>query len=638
MRRLFPFFLLIASLSGLRAQVACFNLVPASDTIICLGSSISVSSCVVCSPICPSIRYDWGDGSVNGLTNHTYSSTGTFKVTQYLNSTTVTDPNDTTSRYVRVVSNATQPQFTVGTCVGLLARVTITDTNYERFVIDWGDASGTTIVLATDPPATHVYPNNTPRTINVTGEFLNVACTNNATANITPFAALTTPQLIELEVLTRSTTNGQIELDFQAAAPFTHRIDHRVTPAAFAPLDTVTTAVTPLTYAHAGLNTQSAVNCYRVAQIDACSNEVLSPEICTIDITTATALDLQNQLGWNGYLGPSLNQYILEKNSATLTTTAGTTYLDNPVRCGETNQYQLIAELSLPSPVRSISAPRSLTTISSTIPGDIAQPHVTITSGRADLTWTTSPVAAQFYTVWRSTGGGYGTIGTTPYGDTTFTDASFDAGSGSACYKVTYTDSCGNVSGLAAALPACPVFLSGSVAVASADRILDWSNYATYPSGLLHYELEWLDETGGIFLTQNMGVGTSYLDNMSFSNQQVIRYRIRSIATGAEPDSYSNIVRLRQQQKLLIPNAFTPNGDGLNDVFLPEGLFIEGYELLIFNRWGQQLFTSSDILEGWDGTFSGNPSPPGVYTYRIDATDQSGFNFIEQGTFTLLRK
>ena len=74
---------------------------------------------------------------------------------------------------------------------------------------------------------------------------------------------------------------------------------------------------------------------------------------------------------------------------------------------------------------------------------------------------------------------------------------------------------------------------------------------------------------------------------------------------------------------LWIPNSFTPNGDGLNDIFKPETLAeIEEYTMLIFNRWGQQIFESNDINKAWDGKYKGRIVESGVYTYRIEATDK----------------
>ncbi|MBK9356594.1 MAG: gliding motility-associated C-terminal domain-containing protein [Bacteroidales bacterium] len=71
--------------------------------------------------------------------------------------------------------------------------------------------------------------------------------------------------------------------------------------------------------------------------------------------------------------------------------------------------------------------------------------------------------------------------------------------------------------------------------------------------------------------------------------------------------------------ELLIPNAFTPNGDNLNDSFIPyfNGFEPSLYNMSIYSKWGQLLFTSSDAGKGWDGTIEGVPAPPGVYVYVI---------------------
>ncbi len=70
-----------------------------------------------------------------------------------------------------------------------------------------------------------------------------------------------------------------------------------------------------------------------------------------------------------------------------------------------------------------------------------------------------------------------------------------------------------------------------------------------------------------------------------------------------------------------VPNAFTPNGDGLNDVFYPiitEGLDVLDYQLRIFNRWGELIFVSSEYQLGWDGTYKGAICQDGIYTWNIE--------------------
>ena len=89
-----------------------------------------------------------------------------------------------------------------------------------------------------------------------------------------------------------------------------------------------------------------------------------------------------------------------------------------------------------------------------------------------------------------------------------------------------------------------------------------------------------------------------------------------------------------------MPNAFTPNNDGLNDVFkaVPKYDYVSKYQLTIYNRWGQQIFECNDIDCGWDGTYQGDASPNGVYIYRIvyEEISQPGQSKTVEGTVVLV--
>jgi gliding motility-associated-like protein len=90
---------------------------------------------------------------------------------------------------------------------------------------------------------------------------------------------------------------------------------------------------------------------------------------------------------------------------------------------------------------------------------------------------------------------------------------------------------------------------------------------------------------------------------------------------------------------LYIPNVFTPNNDGYNDVFAPEGIDVISYQLNIFSRWGQLVFSSTDINSGWDGTIRGKQAIDDVYIYQL--TYQGYQNkilktFTKSGNFTLV--
>jgi len=87
--------------------------------------------------------------------------------------------------------------------------------------------------------------------------------------------------------------------------------------------------------------------------------------------------------------------------------------------------------------------------------------------------------------------------------------------------------------------------------------------------------------------------------------------------------------------RIFLPNAFTPDGDGKNDIFKAEGQFVESFELMIFNRWGKMIFATTDLTHGWNGEgsdedYSGEAN---LYTYKYRAEDS--FGRVDEGTGTV---
>ena len=90
--------------------------------------------------------------------------------------------------------------------------------------------------------------------------------------------------------------------------------------------------------------------------------------------------------------------------------------------------------------------------------------------------------------------------------------------------------------------------------------------------------------------------------------------------------------------KVPIPNTFTPNGDGLNDIFFISNPFTleELLSFEIFDRWGNQMFSTMGKTEGWDGSYQGQPVEPGPYLYRIRYNCQ-GSEQEKSGSVLLIR-
>ena len=92
---------------------------------------------------------------------------------------------------------------------------------------------------------------------------------------------------------------------------------------------------------------------------------------------------------------------------------------------------------------------------------------------------------------------------------------------------------------------------------------------------------------------------------------------------------------------IFVPNAFTPNGDGRNDIFYGYGTNLIEYQLVIFDRWGLRVFDTNDIHQGWDGTYRGADAPNDVYVwkvyYRAEEVQGTEKNHEKVGTVTLVR-
>jgi gliding motility-associated-like protein len=116
-------------------------------------------------------------------------------------------------------------------------------------------------------------------------------------------------------------------------------------------------------------------------------------------------------------------------------------------------------------------------------------------------------------------------------------------------------------------------------------------------------------------------------------------YRIRLILQneGGCTDSAALDICMRDTVLVYIPNAFSPNGNNKNEVFLPVLNGAREYRLRIYNLWGEKLFETSDPRLGWDGTFNGKPCPGGVYVYVLEFKGRKTYPKMERGWVSLLR-
>lgn len=160
-----------------------------------------------------------------------------------------------------------------------------------------------------------------------------------------------------------------------------------------------------------------------------------------------------------------------------------------------------------------------------------------------------------------------------------------------------------------------------------------------------YYKLDFEDiSSDGDYVKWQFGeLATSAEQNPSFTFPDTGTYIILQKVFNNEGcfDTAMVEIVLRPENFVYIPDAFTPNNDLLNDEFRVVGLFrgMQSFKMLIYNRYGEEIFESNDPLNGWNGLKknSGIPAPPDVYIYLVEYVDVAGEKILKKGNISLLR-
>jgi gliding motility-associated-like protein len=132
------------------------------------------------------------------------------------------------------------------------------------------------------------------------------------------------------------------------------------------------------------------------------------------------------------------------------------------------------------------------------------------------------------------------------------------------------------------------------------------------------------------------GLSDRYVSDPIATPEVSTRYWVRGVTENGCYAGDSITIYVSEESLVQIPNAFAPGGS--NKVFK---VILEGTanvnHFRIFNRWGNLLFETKDINEGWDGTYNGTPQPFGVYIYELEAVSGTGKIIRKHGNLTLLR-
>lgn len=135
-----------------------------------------------------------------------------------------------------------------------------------------------------------------------------------------------------------------------------------------------------------------------------------------------------------------------------------------------------------------------------------------------------------------------------------------------------------------------------------------------------------------------LGLSDPYIADPLASPQRDMWYYLKTFTSNGCYGVDSVQVRYAKGPALYVPNAFSPNGDGINDVFRPVPVGIRRFHFFrVFDRWGRLVFSSRDPNAGWNGYVRGVPADLGTYVWEVEGTDLNGRLQDEKGSVVLLR-
>ncbi len=533
--------------------------------------------------------------------------------------------------------------FTIKSCSGRQVTVDIkldANTNqYDNYVIRWDDGaveSKTRAQLAASPPV-HTYNASGQNSYNVTvyGAYTGPgACEGQRrTVNTGSLTNAATPPIINQ---LRTTGENTITIGYQAGNGITAQLYQKDANGIYVATGQNGNGSSPFVV---NTNTKQ-VQCFQVAAQDACNSPgVRSSEVCSI-VLDVKAINKQNDLSWTAYQGTvtptqSFRFYRINRNGSpsggTITNRTTSTYADaDKIECGTPYCYTVEATVG---PTVITSGATCVTGINSEVPGDFRNVTVSVESGQPRLVMslpTSGTTVSYTLQISRSDKGGpFQSVGSVTNRNT-FIDNTATVSGGSYCYQVTYQNNCGLTS--APSKPVCTVYLSSKSA-----NSVDWT--AEWPfltGGVQSYVVEVIDSLNGTRREIPVGGNTRYEPDPNDPNLQSQKYRIIAVSGGGQ-QSYSNFFTFRREARILVPDAFTPNGDGMNDTFVVKGIFVDQFRINIYDRWGGVVFTSTDKSNSWDGTIDGQRALAGQYMYRIEINDLTKQQTVRTGAVLLVR-
>jgi gliding motility-associated-like protein len=584
--------------------------------------------------------YDFGDGrSFQGDdSTKEYPDPGKYKIYQKVASGTGASPIPYVVE-IEVIESR-KPIYKIEACQFWGVKVTVDDDISDTYIVNFGDGTSATLNAFGFVNHTYLDHSATQRTVTIDP----VDCGENVTQTISLINDLERPDIKKVTVTNQHATTGQVKINFLSEDNHSYYIQQRVSGGTYSNIDTIHIVNGgPDSVLINNLNTANNQYCFQLISFDGCGNSRTSKEICSINITSIIPDGLNDEidLAWTQTQSGTL--YYLYRNSIKpeISATTGASYSDDDVNCNVNYCYHIEAKLverDLPglNELESISAPQCA--IAKTITSPLAIPIInsSIEGNNVHLLWFPPAGVVENYIINRSVNSS-----TAPFplyenynGLLPYIDDNVSIPGNHYCYSISYKDQCGNLS-QASSATTCPIVLN--VTLDNIDNTINQLSWTPYVGdNASGYQIDILDENNNVIESIQPVLSTTYTHNTSGLNVQLVRYIIRPIGTSVS-NLKSNVVEIKYEGFIYLPNAFTPDGDGTNEIFMAKGKFIKDFKMTIFNRWGEVVYSGTDINEGWNGLYQNTPALTGVYAFLIEGQDLWNKNITKRGSVTLIR-
>jgi gliding motility-associated-like protein len=583
-------------------------------------------------------NFDYNGNGLPAITPNrifTYTKPGTYRILQV---GSVTAGPLGTCREV-IVRDNTPPKATYTSCLGGKIKLTFADDSitrqYDQIAVEWGDGSPVTYLdkggsLEID----HTYFGSGTRPVRYRGLY---------TTNTSSCSGSTSNQLnvvvngTNLDAVTISKVearaDGSVGLTYRGIEGVESEVLVKTGAGAYAPVNVKSSKGGTQELTLPSLDPKQ-VHCLKMRTTDACGSFSESNEVCTV-VVTGTAGNERNVITWTPYpVAAGFRRYQLFRNDTPIQTVTtignGTSFTDTRVECGVSYRYQVVATTDK---AISVSAPIEVMAKSDIKPGAISQAIVSVEQdGSVSLVafppaQGTTPTYKMIFERADSPTSVFREVGVTA-NTNRYTDATAATSRQSYCYRILYENACGNRSDPSEVI--CTVYLKNT------GNTIRWTSEAPFTDDVNSYFVIKLNQ-GGASSETAVGPNITYDPQFDDPNEQQFNYQIRVRSQNGAFLSYSNVILFRREAALFLPDAFSPNGDGMNDTFKPNGSFYDNFQLIVYNRWGQSVFQTTDATTGWDGTVQGDRASEGQYVYKIVITDSTGKEFVKKGTVLLLR-